>query len=208
VVVGCLVTVTLSQACACACAADAAQVPTWHTHDVHVPLVVLTPPATCHALIPPALWQEVARNTRMVSCLSHTSQGAMLLSVTLDTTASHLHLHCHDNVKPHCSLLCTSSLILHKRAGLAKCCTPPPPPSPPPPIPLTWPMVHHFAGSTRLLLLPSTRRAKLGVISGRRATRRPPLSCTGSSSMQKQTAVSRQAIGLARVECSITLELQ
>lgn len=28
---------------------------TRHSHNVHVPLVVLTPPATSHALIPPAL---------------------------------------------------------------------------------------------------------------------------------------------------------
>lgn len=57
----------------------------------------------------------------------------------------------------------------------------PPHPTPTPPSlntppPLTCPMVHHFAGSTRLLLLHNTRRARLGVISGRSDTRRPPLS--------------------------------
>lgn len=36
---------------------------TWHSHDVHVPLVVLTPPPTRHALIPPALQHTQAAGT-------------------------------------------------------------------------------------------------------------------------------------------------
>jgi hypothetical protein len=53
---------------------------TWHAHDVHVPLVVLTPPAACHALIPPALQQQGQATARQHPHMTKCAKACNMLA--------------------------------------------------------------------------------------------------------------------------------
>lgn len=73
--------------------APATPQPTCHPHNVHVPLVVLTPPPTCHALIAPTLCtshnssSRRSRQQQTQQMLQQTKQTAADAADTADTGA-------------------------------------------------------------------------------------------------------------------------
>jgi hypothetical protein len=180
-----------------------------HPHHVHVPLVVLAPAAAGGALVPERPRggrgaRGEGRGARGALCGGRgraavglgggapRQAGACALSraARRDDAAWRAARNAH--VTPTLRGRPRTPHIppLQKAAHLQHC-----------------PMVHHFAGIGRARLFDSTRRASEGVISGRSATRRPPLSWEGGQRGDGSGAVvlgragpgaSGRAIGLGR----------